>query len=187
MRLTLKPIGTVDPRVLDHLRGSLRVFGEVRIGSPVELPAQDFEPERRQYRALRLFDLCRPEAGDRVLGITEADLYEDGLRYVFGYADIGGRVAVVSVARLGGDPRGPKKGRAPWARRSARREQKFLDRCTKEAVHELGHTLGLTHDDRHPDCVMHFSATLADTDSKGRDYCAECAPKAELTLKRLRT
>ena len=46
----------------------------------------------------------------------------------------------------------------------------------KEAVHELGHTLGLEHcPDR--SCVMYFSNSLADTDRKGEAYCSRCAAR----------
>jgi archaemetzincin len=46
----------------------------------------------------------------------------------------------------------------------------------KEAVHELGHTLGMEHcPDR--SCVMYFSNSLADTDRKGEAYCSRCAAR----------
>lgn len=50
----------------------------------------------------------------------------------------------------------------------------FRARLIKEAVHELGHTLGLEHC-ADPCCVMHFSNRLADTDLKGDAYCTRCA------------
>ncbi|MEA2005134.1 MAG: hypothetical protein U9O50_02570 [Acidobacteriota bacterium] len=42
-----------------------------------------------------------------------------------------------------------------------------------EAVHELGHTYGLSHC---PDakCVMHFSNSLLDTDKKSASFCTHC-------------
>lgn len=50
---------------------------------------------------------------------------------------------------------------------------RFRRRALTEAVHELGHTWGLTHcPNSH--CVMHFSNTLADTDVKGSTFCPRC-------------
>ncbi len=170
MRLTLKPLGAVDAGVLEHLRRELRAFDEVVVAPTADLPSTGFNPKRGQYRASSLFEACLQEPGTRVLGVTEADLYETGLNFVFGYSQPGGRVAVISLARLRD---------ADLAR--------YRERAVKEAVHELGHTLGLAHDEDRAECVMHFSRTLADTDRKGREYCAACAARAELTLKRLRT
>ncbi len=168
MRLTLKPFGPVDPGILKHLGNSLREF-EVVVAPEASLPETGYEARRRQYRASSLFAACLEEPGVRVLGVTDADLFEVGLNFVFGYSQPNGRVAVISLNRLHDADR-----------------TLFLERCTKEAVHEIGHTLGLPHDDRNRRCVMRFSHNLADTDRKGPDYCEECAAQAEITLKRLR-
>ncbi len=170
MRLTLKPFGPVDGRILESLRTELRAFDEIAVAPAGPLPAKGYNSRRGQYRASSLFEACLSEPGNRVLGVTDADLYETGLNFVFGYSQPGGRVAVISLARLH-DPN----------------PAVFRDRCLKEAVHELGHTLGLAHDEDRTSCVMHFSRTLEDTDRKGREYCAACSAKAALTLKRLRT
>jgi predicted Zn-dependent protease len=92
----------------------------------------------------------------RVLGVTDADLYVDSLNFVFGLAESPGRAAVISTARL----------------RNAD-ETLCRSRVLKEAIHELGHTLGLGHC-HDPRCVMHFSNTLADTDRKGSRLCQNC-------------
>ncbi len=170
MRLTLKPFGNVEPSILALLQKELLGFDDVALAPPAPLPLRGLNAKRGQYLASSLFEACMTEPGTRVLGITEADLYETGLNFVFGYSQPDGRVAVISLFRL-----------------HDRDAARFRDRCIKEAVHELGHTLGLPHDERRPECVMHFSRNLEDTDRKGREYCAECAPRAELTLKRLRT
>ena len=75
---------------------------------------------------------------------------------MFGIASPGG-ACLVSTARLlaGAD------------------EVLFRARLLKEAVHELGHTLGLEHC-ADPGCVMHFSNRLADTERKGDVYCNRC-------------
>jgi archaemetzincin len=96
----------------------------------------------------------------RVLGVTDMDLYAGGLNFVFGMAETQGGAAVISVARL----------------RLGANHARFQARTLKEAVHELGHTFGLPHCPR-PQCVMHFSNSLADTDRKGADFCPECLAK----------
>ena len=45
----------------------------------------------------------------------------------------------------------------------------FLARATKESVHELGHTYGLSHCEERA-CVMRFSNTLRDTDQKSDQF-----------------
>ena len=97
-------------------------------------------------------------------------LYDGGLNFVFGHATIRDRFAVISIARFGDD--GPDK---------------LMERSAKTAIHELGHTFGLYHDDANPDCVMHFSEKLEDTDRKGRAFCPRCEAMATFTLSRLRT
>ena len=186
MRLTLKPFGPVDSAVLSHLRSELHGFDEVVVASPSPLPAGGYDAVRRQYRASSLFAACQTEPGTRVLGVTEADLYDEDRTFVFGYAMIGDRPAVISLARLRKHGTAAREGSDP-RKLGPRAERRFLDRCVKEAVHEIGHTLGLTHDDVHPDCVMHYSRTLRDTDRKGKAYCFSCATQVELTLTRLRT
>lgn len=186
MRLTLKPIGAVDPTVLTHLRSELRGFDEIVIAPMAELPPEGYDAVREQYRASSLFPICLAEPGTRVLGVTEADLWDEDRTFVFGYAQIGDRAAVISLAHLRG-----RKGRTSASRRAtglrSRARRKFLERSVKEAVHEIGHTLGLAHDEDHVECVMFHSRQLRDTDRKRRDYCPACAARAELTLTRLRT
>lgn len=169
MRLTLKPFGPFDGGVLDYLRGALEFFGPVKIADGSPLPPGAYDSKRRQYRAAPFLDASKEETGDRVLGLTAVDLYEPGLNFVFGLAAIQGRSAVISLARLAPDG-----------------TSRLHERALKEAVHELGHTLGLEHDPN-PECVMHFSSSLADTDRKGPRFCRRCEPTAAFTLKRLGT
>ena len=133
----------------------------------VPLPQGAYDRRRNQYLANALFGLAaRPAhalAGPRarVLAVTEADLYAGDLNFVFGIAQSRDRAAVISLCRLGlgADP-------------PLRRERAL------EAVHELGHTLGLAHCPD-PKCVMHFSNSLADTDRKGSSLCAACERKTD--------
>jgi archaemetzincin len=107
----------------------------------------------------------REEREERVVGIADVDLYVPRLNFVFGEADVGAGTAIVSLCRL----RQEYYGLAPD-------EALFLERATKEIVHELGHTFGLGHCPNNK-CVMHFSNSLADTDLKEAYFCNECRPR----------
>ena len=155
--------------VVDMLAAELAARGvATRIDAPVPLPASAYVPARGQYRAESLHALLRGYAR-HVLGITHRDLYAGDLNFVFGIASPGG-ACLISTARLtaGAD------------------ESLFRARLAKEAVHELGHTLGLEHC-ADPGCVMFFSNRLADTDRKGDAYCSRCAAAIRTTSRRHRS
>ncbi len=121
--------------------------------------SQAYNPYREQVHAgtvLRMMDaLSLPHAMKSIL-ITDLDLYEEGLNFVFGEARLNGRDAVVSTYRL----RHPDP-------------DIFRERLLKEVNHELGHTFGLGHCPE-PSCVMSFSNSISDVDRKSRHFCPDC-------------
>ncbi len=175
MKIAIVPFGQVDQKVLEHLMEALRgTFGkecEVLPSEPV--PTGAFNPYRNQYLSdsfLEELGKLESKGAIKILGVTEVDLYTRGLNFVFGQARLGGREAVISLARLRQSFYGlPEDKRL------------LLERALKEAVHELGHTWGLSHCPD-PLCVMHFSNSLQDTDIKKAEFCSRClsALKARL-------
>jgi archaemetzincin len=158
-----------DPELMANVRLHLaRAFG--RPTSPwdgVARPRHAFDPRRKQHASgaiLKWLLEAGPRSG-KVLGITDRDLFIPILTYVFGEAQLGGRAALVSTARLVEDVEllGP---------------QLLVDRLAKEAVHEVGHAYGLVHCDTER-CVMGRSPAVHEVDEKSSELCAECRARLE--------
>lgn len=162
LRITLLPIGDPDRSDLDALTRDLATAGfEAVVGDGKELPSDAYDFVRDQFRADALLHMARDGARKRpsehVLAVTGADLYTHGLNFVFGIADPSRRAAVISLSRLG----------------FGADAQTFRQRALKEAIHEIGHTLGLGHCPD-PRCVMWFSNSLEETDRKRATFCTAC-------------
>jgi archaemetzincin len=168
VKITLKPLGNIAEEIMEELRD--RVSGifhcTVEIKAGFSDLSRAYNSERKQYLSSKLLaSLKKTEREERIIGIADVDLYVPRLNFVFGEADIGSGTAIVSLYRL----RPEYYGLAP-------NKALFLERATKEIVHELGHTFGLGHCPNSK-CVMHFSNSLADTDSKKAHFCNECRPR----------
>ena len=122
------------------------------------------DPARRQFYSTAILQKLESVAApsSRILGVTSCDLYVPVLTFVFGEAQLEGRCAVVSTARLRQETYGLPKD-----------DNLLRDRLLKEAVHELGHTFGLRHcsDWR---CVMTSSHAAEWLDVKTADFCPSC-------------
>jgi len=146
--------------VRDHVGKELRVT--VASGFEPERPRSALDPRRGQYETGRILKWLesRHVGAAKVLGLTDVDLFIPILTFVFGEAQLGGRAAVVSTARLA-----PGDG--------ARAPRLLAERLRKEALHELGHAFGLVHCGN-PGCVMGRSPGVAEIDSKGPSFCTDC-------------
>ena len=163
----IHPLGPVPARLLQHLAISVQDRCQISclVGEPMENPGYAQDPEREQYSCKRILQrlqsCCSPHSW-RVLAVTEIDLFVPILKYVFGAAQMEGRCAVISLHRL-----------RPQFYGDEENEQLLLERLVKTALHELGHSLGLTHCRRRT-CVMYSSTRIDDTDAKMADFCPTC-------------
>ena len=143
------PLGTVDGKVTAAVaRGLTAAFGfRARVLPAAALPKAAFYPPRRRYRADRLLDHLAadvvPGSGcEVVLGLTTVDISVATETHadwgVLGLAYLDSQVAVISTFRA--------RRKVSWTT--------MVQRTIKTANHELGHALGLPHDDSVAGCMM---------------------------------
>lgn len=166
-RLSLMPVGDVDMRALELLAARCgQEFGwDVSIDASIPMPDGAFDPKRNQFEAIHILraviEHSRSDA-DRTLGIVNDDLFIPMLTFVFGQAQLKGKVALMSLARLRQEYYG-LPANSPL----------YLKRVEKEAMHELGHTFGLIHC-TNKECVMALSNSIQQVDIKAAEYCRSC-------------
>ena len=161
------PLGNVEKDVLLFLTKELfDIFRiEFKISPPLDIPKSSYNSKRAQYYSSILLSYLKRSAGtkfDLILGVIDEDLYVPQLNFVFGEAQHPGKAAIISLYRLKpefyGHPSNIKL---------------VKDRAVKEAIHEVGHTLGLGHC-QNSACVMYFSNSIRDTDRKTPALCGRC-------------
>jgi archaemetzincin len=165
--LQLLPIGSLDSGLLKELAPALAD----RFRIPCEILGSGLNPEfalhgeRQQYHSSQLLERMQGYRNGntwRLLGVTGDDLYIPILTFVFGEAQMGGPCAVISGHRLRQDFYGLQPD-----------HELLRQRLFKEAVHELGHTLDLTHCDDYR-CAMAPSHAVEWIDLKEGTLCPHC-------------
>jgi archaemetzincin len=159
-QILLVAMGAVPQRLVADAGQAVRDVLAIppKPGPALERPQYAFNKDRNQFHTAailrRLASLRR--AGMPVLGIADFDLFVPDAPYVFGDADRDAGAALFSLVRLANaDP------------------ERVRRRVQAEAVHEVGHLLGLSHcmDWR---CAMFLTRDAADADRKGPGLCASC-------------
>ncbi|MDI6733380.1 MAG: archaemetzincin family Zn-dependent metalloprotease [Planctomycetota bacterium] len=163
----IRPLGEVDDKIINYLLDMLPpVFNrEIKRLNSISIPSESYDIQRRQYLSTELLKTLLRDAiteESKVLGITGADLFIPIFTYIFGEAQLGGRVALVSLARLKPDDTEEPDSYALYQLRAL-----------KESVHELGHTFGLKHCSE-PGCVMRFANNVIEVDNKDYHFCPSC-------------
>lgn len=166
-RLTVLAVGNIQRQLLADVGSALtHTFGPTsRLGPPQQTPVYAFNKDRQQYHStavLRRLSQLKEATLGPVLGVTDVDLFVPDAPFVFGEADRDAHASIVSVCRLAhgldGRPAEPERLRR---------------RLQVEAIHEIGHLLGLSHcqDAR---CAMFLAHKPSDCDRKTPGLCASC-------------
>jgi archaemetzincin len=166
-RLRLLPIGDLDPGLLEELVPALQDL----FLAPCDAVETRFSPEfayhreRQQFHSSEILQAMQSYVTTncwRLLGVTSVDLYIPILTFVFGEAQMGGPCGLVSSHRLHQEFYGLPADRAV-----------LRERLLKEAAHEIGHTVGLTHCSDYQ-CIMAPSHAVEWIDLKGSTLCDAC-------------
>ena len=160
-------IGRVPPDLLSRLaEATASVLGGRYLVLPERIdPKFAYMPDRDQYNSTMLVTRLiehKPDAGCRILGVTDFDLCIPILTFVFGEAQLGCCAGVVSLHRLHQE----FYGLPPDA-------ELLFQRAFKESLHELGHTFGLRHCPDY-ECVMCSSTGVEQIDIKQAAFCRTC-------------
>jgi len=171
IKIGILRIGDVDSTIIDRVIQNLgEIFPDAKcqlIPHSIPIPQETFDSQRKQYRSDMILNIVESYSRklrkfDRLLGVIDVDIFVPGLNFVFGEATCPGKAALISLWRL-----------RPEFYSSPANIELLIERSTKEAVHEIGHTFGLRHCPN-PFCVMYFSNSIFETDRKKSLFCNRC-------------
>ncbi len=175
--IIISPVGAFAPDLLEAIGPA--VHRTYRTDARVMPLLHDiefaFDPKRAQYGStpvLTKLSSAAPPWALKVLALVREDLFIPILTHVFGEAQMGGKAAIVSTARLYDNLSLPLH------------RDIFIQRAIKEILHELGHTFSLRHCRDHR-CIMHYSNSVADVDRRSDTLCRYCEILLADEIKRL--
>lgn len=172
-------MGRVPETAMRVVAANLQTLLEVPVRklAPMAVPENAFQPHRSQYDAgLILKHLAQFSFPNhpRILAVTDVDLCVPIFTYVFGEAELGLNLAIVSDFRLKDSEDGTS---APAA--------VYYERLAKVALHEIAHCLSLYHCET-PKCLMQISPQVRDLDQLDIYFCERCSFVLRLNMKDFR-
>jgi len=161
------PMGRLGDLAVHVVAAHLQTYLEIPVDilEPHEVPVDAFQHHRQQFDAsliLQYLAQLPHFRHSRIVGLTNVDLCIPILTHVYGQAEVGGRVVVISIARLRQNEDGTN---APL--------DQYYERVAKVALHEIGHTLSIYHCDD-PHCLMHYSPRVRHLDEVELFFCERC-------------
>ncbi|MCD4668917.1 MAG: hypothetical protein K8S14_00575 [Actinomycetia bacterium] len=184
-------LNDISRNILRYLRKNLSIVFEsnVIILKHIIIPLTLFNNDKKQYDGRKLLrflteNMTLKEVKDINLAVFDRDLYTGNLDYVFGLASPFPKICVISIMRVhphfhkdyfSNSLKKRKAGKFPLLikRLSSTEKKLYYERILKEAVHGIGHALGLLHCDN-KNCIMYPSNTSGDIDGKDTAFCKTC-------------
>lgn len=165
--LYLVTVGTVPDRVFEWIASAAAEWFPfpIQMLPGLRIPDCAYDPTRKQYRSveiMRMLTQHAPHDALRILGVADVDLSIPMLSFLFGQAQLDGKVAIVSLCRLRQEFYGLPA-----------QDDLLRERLTKEVLHEMGHTFGLVHCSEQK-CAMSLSTHIGMVDAKSEQYCTRC-------------
>jgi archaemetzincin len=169
--ISIVPVNSIDHGLLTRLALCLeeRFLASCFVRSTLAVPKSALNSVRRQlFFGSLAAKLAAAHEGSEgiVLGVTDYDLYKTSHHFIFGGSSESHHCAVVSLHRL-----------HPEFYGEASDENVVFQRLLKEAVHEIGHTMGLKHC-YNARCPMYYSNSVFDTDNKYSNFCEACEKRS---------
>ncbi len=177
MTIAILPLMRVNEQTLKDLKAEIgnTFLSKVEILAPVtSLPESTYEKAKEQYDADKvvkfLVDKTKDIDAEKILVVMAGDLFVSGMNFVYGAAQKGGKLCLISLYRL--DQRFYGKETS---------YDTFKERAAKESIHELAHCFGLDHC-KDKKCVMAFSNHMGSVDEKEKAFCDSCREKLRTAL-----
>ena len=166
--IALTKMGRIPYTALRVIAANLQTLLEasVEMLPAMAIPEEAFQRHRCQYDAglvLKYLSRFSFPNHSRLLAITDVDLCTPIHTFVFGEAQLGLSLAIVSDFRL--------KHREDGIMAS---EGTYYERLAKVALHEIAHTFSLYHCET-PKCLMRFSYGLSHLDELDIFFCERCS------------
>lgn len=176
--ITICPIGFVEKDIINTIADciEMRCGIDCVVSSRMENPKYAYDEGRCQYDSkliLKNLIKCCPQDALRFMGVTHVDLFVPILKYVFGLSQVEGKCSIISIHRL-----------RPQFYDELADPNLLKTRIEKTVLHELGHSLGLTHC-RNRHCVMYSSTKIDHTDRKQPDFCPTCFELLNWLIKKM--
>jgi archaemetzincin len=157
----IQPLGDAGKTCKEILE-KMRLYAEAFFGmtakllEPIPMFEDALDKKRSQYDSTMIIHFLADRIPDDalvVIGITEKDLYSEGLNFVFGEASLNWRCGVYSLVRY-----------------QTKDEALFTRRGLKLLAHESGHILSIEHCVTYS-CVMQGANNLREDDTHPMHLC----------------